>query len=455
MEILHQCNLCHQYKSIHLLRNIGGYRICLNCDDSDVPKEPEPVITIIPKTFLPPIEDFNSFMDDVLFYESDVIPVLKDYTLTLTTQKTKKTISMDTNALLQILCDKFTHPAIHESYRKIIPIDLEIRMQSLYVDVQDMLEHAILKYNRILAFEDARIKDLVQNYARMHEIPLNLKLEYQLWEQGLVSGHISREIERGLHERDKEVSNLRQDHVKNLDAEKLKNAGQLENYSREILKLQTMVESLNSMRASAKDELNSIKIERDEVYEKLKKMEMEMNEKEVEFSKMKVEINNLKKQVEKQKSGEEWVLDPTSIETEPVYYNSVTGEIVKYPPDFKEGYKINVVDKDNGILIYKEVNGDKKFELPQTLSRMVQSSSSMNLENPTHFTGDDKLTKNDMDVLNALSRDKEESKTIKELHIITKIAESHISSKHLKKLMKLNLVAKFTGEDKILRFYRI
>lgn len=457
-KIGYKCEICKQYKEIQFLRRLDEFFFCHDCNVPQIQKEPEPVITIIPKTFFPTTVDFNNFMDDVLFYESDVVPTLKDYTLTLTDQKTKKSISLDTNALLQILCDKHNHPAIHESYRTVIPIDLELKMQNLYIDVQDMIENAILKYNRILAFEDGRIKDLVQNYARIHEIPLNLKIEYQEWEKGLISGYISREIEKGLHEKDKELSRIRQEYTKNLDAEKLKNAGQLENYSREILKLKTTVESLNSILNHTKDELNSIKIEKDEVYEKLKKLEMDMNEKVVEASKMKVEINNLKREVEKYKSNDntEWMLDITSTEDEPIYTNQVTGDIVQYPCDFKEKYKITTVDKDNNILIYKERNGDKEFKVPQTLSRMVSGSSSTNPENPViPAKTKNKIAGNDMEVLNALSRDKEEAKTIEELHLITKIAESHIGTKHLKKLMELNMVAKFKGNDNILRFYRI
>lgn len=455
---LYACRACGRYKEVFKTRLLGEFRICMDCNEVDVPKEPEPVITIIPKTFFPNTVDFNNFMDDVLFYESDVVPTLKDYTLTLTDQKTKKSISFDTNALLQIICDKFNHPAIHESYRTIIPIDLELKMQNLYIDVQDMLEHAILKYNRILAFEDGRIKYLVQNYARMHEIPLNLKLEFQTWEKGLVSGYISREIEKGIHEKDKELSRIRQDHVKALDAERHKNAGQLENYSREVLKLRTTVENLNSILNNARDELNSIKIEKDEVYEKIKHLEIDMNAKVVEVSKMKVEINNLKREVEKYKSDDnaEWMLDVTSTEDEPIYTNQVTGEIVQYPRDFKEKYKPLTIDMDNNILIYKEKNGDKEFKVPQTLSRVVSISSPTNPENTTiSAKTKNKIAGNDMEVLNALSRDKEEAKTIEELHIITKIADTHIGTKHLKKLMELNMVAKFKGDDNVLRFYRI
>ncbi len=453
-QLLYECILCHKYRPREQIVARNGIEYCKNCDDPIATKEDtiEPMIIVIPKLLLPSVETFNLFMDDILFYKCDTISTLNDRTLTLTTTKTKKFIQINIDALLQILCDKYEHPTIKESTTEAIPIDLQIKMQNLYADIQDKLDHAILKYNKILCFEDKRIKDLCENYAMIREIPLRLKLEYQEWEKALVSGHISREIAKGLHEKEKEVSKIQQDYAKNLEDEKVKNNTNLENYSRKILKLQGVVESLNSMRSSSKEEFNTIKLEKDEMYDKYKALELQLQEKDTEVVKLKFDSEKLKKELNKHKIVEEWMLDPTSTDDEPIYFNQVTGDHVTYPRDFKEKYKPDSVDLDNDILIYKEKNGNKEFKLPKSLLRFVKSTSMT--ENGIPITNDN-LADNDMKVLNALSRDKEDGKTIKGLSEITGIATSHIGSKHLKKLMKLNMVAKFEDDDKKERFYRI
>ncbi len=457
--LVYECLLCKEFKPLEEVKKFGNGEI-FACIDCNKPKEELiselPSIIVIPKLLLPSVEAFNLFMDDILFHKCGVEPLFNDRTLILTTTKSKKSIQINIDALLQILCCKYEHPVIHESYVT-QNIDLQTNMQNLYVDIQDRLDHAILKFNKILPFEDKRIKDLCESYATMFIIPLKLKIQYQEWEKSLISGYISSEISKGMAENNKKLSEIQIDYAKKLEEEKVKNNTKLENYSREILRLQGMNESLNSMRSSSKEEINSIKLEKDELYDKYKKLEISLQEKDAEVIKLRFDSEKVKKELEKHKIVDEWVLDTTSKDNEPVYYNQVTGgKLIEYPKNFKGEYKLESVDMDKDVLIYKEVEGEKKFEVPQSLSRFISESVHTQNNGMINNTTNEKLNDNDMKVLNALSRDKEGALTTKELEVIVKIASRHIKSIHLKKLMKLNMVAIFEDDDSgDERFYRI
>ncbi len=453
--LVYECILCKKFKSIEEVKKFGNGEI-FACIDCNKPKEELiselPSIIVIPKLLLPSVEAFNLFMDDILFHKCGVEPLFNDRTLILTTTKSKKSIQINIDALLQILCCKYEHPVIHESYVT-QNIDLQTNMQNLYVDIQDRLDHAILKYNKILPFEDKRIKDLCESHATMFIIPLKLKIQYQEWEKSLISGYISSEISKGMAENNKKLSEIQIDYAKKLEEEKVKNNTRLENYSREILRLQGMNESLNSMRSSSKEEINSIKLEKDELYDKYKKLEISLQEKDTEVIKLKFDSEKVKKELEKHKIVDEWMLDPTSTSESPTYFNQVTKEYVTYPVSFKEKYKPDSMDNDKDVNIYKEINGDKTFELPRSLMRFVKTTEMM-IGNNISNGETTKLKENTIKIINVLSRDKENALTRKEICEKTNIKASHVGE-YIKEGTKANKIIMFEDKEGDERFYRL
>lgn len=389
-------------------------------------------------------------MDDILFYKSDVIPILNDRTLSLTT-KTRKSIQINIDALLQILCDKYEHPTIKESYAKTIPIDLQLRIQNLYADIQDKLEHATLKYNKILALQDKRIEALVQDYYQMHIIPLNLKIEYMEWEKGLVSGYISREIEKKMDENTKLLSKVQIDYADKLQKAEVKNNTILEKYKNKVNSLESTIESIENMRKSEKEKQTTLENDKNEMYERFKNAQSETERLKADEFKLKSEIEKLKKEVEKHKVAEEWVRDPISTDDEPIYYNQVSGELVKYPENFAKNYKPETVQDDN--IIYKEKNGDKEFKLPKSLLKFVAKAKVIEtkIDNGTQKDTKDGIKGRIKVVLDALSST--DWQTADEIAETAGVATNHVYEE-LKKLIEMVLTVENDDEDEGIKTFK-
>lgn len=451
-QLLFECILCHQCKPLSMVEKHGNIYTCCSCTE---PPHPQFEITIIPtpstkSITIPTPTEFNLFFDDLLFHKTLPVSVLVNNTLTLTEPKGNKSIQININAILQLIAEKNLHPTICESTTKLTPVDTQNYIQNLYTATEKQLNNALLKFNKLISLEDTRIRELCTAFHELNSNPLKLRLQFLEWEKTLISGYISTEIQKGLHEKDKFVSKIQQEYSDSLEKEKVANNTKLENYKREILRLQEMNNSLNSLRSSSKEEINTLKLDKDELYGKYKALELQLQEKDAEVIKLKFDSEKLKKELEKHKIAEEWMLDPTSTDEEPIYFNQVTGEHVTYPPHFKDDYKPESVDMPNDILIYKEKSGTKEFKLPKSLMRFVKSVPTA--ENGTTVLTNEKLGEPETKILNVLSRNKEEALTRKEICDSTGISPSHIGT-YLKKMVKMNLIISFK-DDKDERFYR-
>lgn len=449
-QLLYECFLCHKYKPRSQVDQHSDIYVCKSCNEI-TPME----FTIIPISVqkpitLPSFNEFNLFYDDILFYKSEPISSLINNIITITNLQTKKSIQIDINALLQLLCDKFNHPVIYESDMA-QNIDFQLYIQDLYLTVQEKVDQSILKYNKIFAFEDVRIKDLCISYHEMMSIPLNLKLQYQDWEKTLISGHISREIAKEMSEKNKQIVQIQIDYSKKLSDEGIKNNTILEKYKNEINRLNATIESLNSSRASAKDELNIIRTEKDELYTRYKDLELQLQEKIAEATKLSLDVTKLKKEVDKHKETEEWTLDITSTEDEKIYFNQITNKHITCPRDFKENYRPGLNDIESDILIYKNKETNEIFEVPKTLLKFMRSMPDIPINGNT-ITEGIKLKDNTLKVINVLSRFKENALTKEQIVEKAAVPKSHVMD-HIKEGTKAGKIIMFEDEEGDRRYY--
>ncbi len=205
--IVYECCLCRKLKPRSKMITRGSFDYCIDCDDDNKVEE-QPEIIVIPKIIMPTPNEFNLFYDDWIFYNFPINGTIDNGIVTLSTEKNKN-IQVSVDGIVQMISDKINNPIITTNTR--ISKEDEINIRNAYLETIKKLDDVIVKFNKIILFNDSRIKEFTDKHFIIKSQPLILRVEYLEWERTLVDSYIKAEVQKGLHEKEKEMSRIRQD----------------------------------------------------------------------------------------------------------------------------------------------------------------------------------------------------------------------------------------------------
>jgi hypothetical protein len=320
-----------------------------------------------------------------------------------------------------------------------------------------------------MAFDDKRVKELCQSYTAMISIKLSLRLEYMEWEKTLIDGYIQGQIQKGLDDDRKRVSEIQQDYAKKLDEAKIDFNLKTERSANLSRTQKQKLEELHNVYSSMVNELATVSKDKDEFYEKYKSLENVAAEQGLKISKLEMqntEMQNKLKKPEKQS----WKMIMGCTKETPTYYNKNTKESVSFPcstDEFKTKYTFKSADDDS--VLYQEIDGDKIFSVPESLEEVI--SSELQPKDPNiSEQSTKKPIKDEMDVLTAKTKEVlkcipfaenediplETAISRKELAKIANVDETNLSSTYLKTLVKHAFIEKiYDPTDRVEKYYRI
>ncbi|MFA4870932.1 MAG: hypothetical protein WC623_22225 [Pedobacter sp.] len=455
-ELIFECSICHKWKPQRQIQIHDGFDTCIDCDEpvKTNPQHDLPKVIINGDVILPTPTAFNLFYDDFLFFKQPIIPSLNGTTLLLTSGKQQ--IQLSLTGIIQLLLEKYQHPQLYESHFQTTSPELQVQIRESYTSIQDFLSSCLRRFDKIILFDDPRISEFAKSYYTICSVPLNLKIQYMEWEKTLISAYVSQEIQKGLHEKDKELNRIRQDYMTKLDQERNGNNAKKEAYIREIHTLQSTVESLNSAHARMKEESTNNKNLSDELYEKIKSLEHTNGDLELELSKVKAKSDDLEKQM-KRFEKQTWTQIMGFTPEHPTYINKVAGETVSFPcPLSSFASKYSFHELKDGEMIYKSKDSDALFSVPEALDTMLISESrSDETTTPEPSTKEKTKTPKYMELLEFIPYGESGAIGFAALSELSGVDKTNLS-RYVKTLKVSELIEeKFDITEKLRKVYRI
>lgn len=337
----------------------------------------------------PEVAGFEQLFAEINFTNM-VLSNVEDNVLTI--KSPSYNISMSVRMILEILAQQMKTPIN-------LPSELNIKSAPPFItNIKQITDYYIsemlCEYQKIFRLNDPRIEKLCHDYFISLSYPITVRLAYLNWENKQMGWKVGLAVKEIKSEYLESIRKNRNDYAKQLEEKTTimktqMNRAQSEN--RELMtKLQVMNERLENLKMDTENRAGEV----NETHIKLKLEQSRIEELQKQMMELRKENQALQTKIGKQKEGDEWVQDMSSMDEMPVWRNRISKEIKTLPTSidtFKSEYKLKTIEDD--ICKYSKDDGTA-YEMPESLADKLMTELKNGANSTASGAGKEKIEPN-------------------------------------------------------------